>query len=309
MRLYLPTIVIALPLLLQGQAPAMSAQKSVSRQESKQDADTQQTKKPPTKKTAKPEKPTWPRLKFSKKSTAKDKINLLVSGKPDVQAKARTKILSYGAGVAPVLLAAYHDRQKQGILDQLEPLLDQLITKEYGPVLEISTNPKNLVQTKFTLAKLDSFEDARYQSWFRKMTQVKDPEISDRAWYALARIGDAQALDFLIEKARKDWNKEKDLILPVLPGLKGDGATDKLLTLLAKKELADKLAALRLLNGVGTKKCQGKVAEYLNSGVNVLRVEAVNALLGIVDGKKPHDHLSVFESIEVVKKWKSRMGV
>jgi len=305
MRLSTLTIVIALSLLTQGLAPGMSAPES----NSQQDAPAKETKKPASQKKVKPTKPKWPKLKFSKKSTARDKINLLVSKKPEEQKKARAKILSYGAGVAPVLLTAFHDRQKQAILDQLEPLLDELITKEFGPVLAFSNKDKNLIQTRFTLAKLDSFKDPQYQTWFRKMTKRQEQGIQDAAWYALARIGTPDALDFLIEKSRKSWNKEKEQILPVLEGLKGQEATDILLDLLAKKELEDKLVALRLLHGIGTKKSAGKVAPYLNSGINVLRVESVNALLGIMDGKEPHDHLSVFESIEVVKKWKSRMGV
>lgn len=279
-----------------------------------QDAGTTQPQEKPTSKKQKAKKqkvkkPAWPKLKFSKKSTAKDKINQLVAKKPEVREKAQAKILSYGAGVVPVLLAAYHDRQKQLLRDRIRPLLDELITKEYGPVLEVSTSDKNEVLMQFALEKLDSFQDPRYAAWFRHATRHKNPAISDGAWYALARIGEQDSLQFLIEKARKSWSKEKAQILPVLGGLKGEKATDRMLALLGQKKLEDKLAALRLLHGVGTKRSANKVAAYLNSKHQVLKVEAVNALLGIMDGKKPHDHLSVFQSIDVVKKWKRRMGV
>ena len=161
-----------------------------------QDAGKQSTGKQSTGKKAKkkqkkkPEKPKWPKLKFSKKSTAKDKITQLVSKKEPVQESARAKILSYGAGVCPTLLAAYHDRQKQPILDALHPLLDELITKELGPVLEISTKDNNEILTLFTLSKLDSFEDPRYQAWFRGRTKHKNIEIADLRAFLEKKLDD-----------------------------------------------------------------------------------------------------------------------
>jgi hypothetical protein len=316
MRLIKTTISTAFLLLLPVHAPGMPPQDPAP-QNRTAEGTAGKTGQKPAEKAEQPQKskkqkaktPSWPKLKFSKKSTAKDKINLLLSKKPKVQQKARDKILSYGPGVVPILLAAYHDRQKQPLLDQLRPLLDELVSKEYGPVLAVSTKSKNETLTRFTLRKLDSLEDPQYRSWFLRMTEHKNKEISDRAWYALAHIGDIDSLDFLIGKARKEWNKEKDKILPALVGLKGDEASKQLLELLEKGRLADKLAALRLLHGIGTKSSARKVATYLNSKDHALQVAAVNALLGIVDGKKPHHHLSVFDSIDIVKKWKRRMGV
>ncbi len=310
MRFKKTTITIAL-LLLHAQVQVLSAQMPASAQDAPKKSASQVSPQKGGKKqkTKKALKPSWPKLKFSKKSTARDKINLLVSKKPEERRKARAKILSYGPGVAPVLLAAYHDRQKQALRDAIEPLLDELITKEYGPVLEVSSKWKNVVLTRFMLGKFDSFDDRRYRDWFLRAAKHKNQEISDGAWYALARLGETASLDFLIAKARKTWNKEKAQILPALPGLKGEAATARLLELLEHKKLEDKLTALRLLHGIGTEKSAGKIATYLNSKDNVLKVEAVNALRGIVDGKKPHDHLSVFDSINVVKKWKQRMGV
>ncbi|MEZ5988583.1 MAG: hypothetical protein R3F30_05580 [Planctomycetota bacterium] len=250
----------------------------------------------------------WPKLQYAKKEAALGYIAKLASAKQDVADKARDALAAYGPGVCPVLLAAYHERAKPGTLEALRGLLDELATKEWGPVLEREHNDKNVLLTRYIVARLDGFHDARYADYFRKVAALGDEEASLTASYALAAIGDAAALDFLIERARKDWNGEKARILAALPALKSDEVTDRLCGFLEARTTAEKLVGLRLLNAAGTKKATSKVAGFLNDESNILRVEAVNALRGIVDGKAPYDQLPVFKSIEVVKEWKRRLG-
>jgi len=48
------------------------------------------------------------------------------------------------------------------------------------------------------------------------------------------------------------------------------------------------------------------VKRELDSTDNSIRIAAINAMRGIVDGDLPIANLPVFEAIELAKKWKER---
>jgi len=48
------------------------------------------------------------------------------------------------------------------------------------------------------------------------------------------------------------------------------------------------------------------VKPQLDNTDNSIRIAAINALRGIVDGDLPIANLPVFEAIELAKKWKTR---
>ena len=81
--------------------------------------------------------------------------------------------------------------------------------------------------------------------------------------------------------------------------------------LLSDNESDDRLnivAGLRLLGGCGDEDSAKRVSPYLDSQDNQIRVAAINAARGIVDGDGPMEQLSVFKAIEVAKMWKRRIG-
>ncbi|MFQ5503751.1 MAG: hypothetical protein ACE5F1_03015, partial [Planctomycetota bacterium] len=123
-------------------------------------------------------------------------------------------------------------------------------------------------------------------------------KVSHLAWLARAELGDLDSLPYLLGLAKENWKDRARDIVEVLPALKGEKATTWLVGRVREKELKTKLAALRLLWGAGTLGCVPVV----------LRIGAVNALRGIVDGEMPYKHLSVFDAIDEVKKWKRRVG-
>ena len=67
------------------------------------------------------------------------------------------------------------------------------------------------------------------------------------------------------------------------------------------------VAGLRLLAGCGDASALAAVGRHLDSSDNSIRIEAINACRGIVDGDPPLARLSAFEAIEVAKKWKGRL--
>jgi HEAT repeat protein len=92
-----------------------------------------------------------------------------------------------------------------------------------------------------------------------------------------------------------------------LAGVRGPEATAVVGKHLDDPQLKTKVAALHLLGGCGDKSIVGKIKPLLDESDNSLRVAAINALRGIVDGELPIEELSAFEAIEMAKKWKDRL--
>ena len=62
------------------------------------------------------------------------------------------------------------------------------------------------------------------------------------------------------------------------------------------------------LAGCGEKKSAVPVIQHLDSTDNGVRIAAINALRGVIDGAEPLERLSAFDAIEQAKAWKERLG-
>ncbi|HHI80267.1 MAG TPA: hypothetical protein ENK02_09820 [Planctomycetes bacterium] len=216
-------------------------------------------------------------------------------------------ILRYGIGVAPVLLGALHDRQKPPIVERLTFFLDKLLTKEQAPLLVREYRPKNKTLSLYLVQKLASFNDKSLVPFFQKASKHSDPRISKTAFFALASLGDISTLPFLVKMARDHWQTENRKIRTAALNLQGKRSNEILIPMLNKADDDLRIGILRILAVAGTKESVSAVARYLDSPKHQIRVAAVNALRGIVDGEAPYANLSVFSAIEEVKKWKRRV--
>ena len=267
---------------------------------------TKQEQKPEKKQAKKPE--LWPKLKPVRRSIAKDKISLLGSKNAKRVAAARTYLIKYGPGVCPVLLRSLTSRQKPAIAKQLRSLLDELTEPKHAAGLEAAYNPKNQAIALYVVERLRSFKLERLTRFFERAARHKNPEIVDEARFAAAELGDTRVLPYLFEQAESKWKERALDLIAASPALKSEASTEFPVDKLRSKELTTKLASLRLLWGMGTKAAVGPVANHLNSSEHVLRIGAVNALRGIVDNDAMYKHLSVFDAIGEVKKWKGKTG-
>jgi len=118
--------------------------------------------------------------------------------------------------------------------------------------------------------------------------------------------GSHDGLDVLGRSAVSDWGKRGVEIRAALAGVRDAESTKFALELLAKNERKEKVAALNLLAGCGTKDALSAVKPQLDSTDNSIRIAAINAMRGIVDGDLPIANLAVFEAIELAKRWKER---
>jgi HEAT repeat protein len=92
-----------------------------------------------------------------------------------------------------------------------------------------------------------------------------------------------------------------------LEAVRGPAASEHVAGWLADPDRRVRAAALEMLAGCGEKSVTPRVKPFLDEQDNTLRIAAINALRGIVDGEQPLDRLPVFEAIELAKRWKERV--
>lgn len=250
----------------------------------------------------------WPYLKHVRKSLARDNIPLLASKDARRAERARKLLVSYGPGVCPVLLGALTKRQKPDVAKELRSVLDELIEPAHAWPLTTAFGGKDTVRNRYVVERLASFKLKELAPFLRKAAKNADPEVAETATFALAGLGDASTLPFLFELAKNQWGEKNYPIREAAAALAGEDTTDWLMKKLIEKDLRTKVAALRLLGNAGTKDAVHAIATYLDAKEHQLRAGAVNALRGILDDEPPFRHLSVFQAIEEVKKWKLRLG-
>lgn len=253
-------------------------------------------------------KVTWPKIKPVRMSIAKDKIAQLAHKKESQRKRAHATIVRYGAGCAPALLGSLKPSQREEIRAEVVKLLDTFVEPRYAPLLAEAWTGKNAPRDRYILTTIRRLGLPGYIPLFAKGLVHGDPEIREISVFALAGAGDARALHPLLLLAKDSWDDKNYEIREVLPKLKGEKSTKWLLPRIEKGELSDRIAALRLLHGVGTEDSAKAVAPLLDAKEHLLRAAAVNALRGIVDGDPPFRKLSVFKAIEEIKRWKARVG-
>jgi len=294
-------------LLLPSLAPTLSGQAVGKKANS--DSAKPQVKSGDRKQKKIQKKPKWPYLKYVRKDIAKKKIPQLAAKKAERRREAEKLLLSYGPGVCPLLMKAMHDKQKPEVAAALQSLLEQLTRKEHAPLLVAAWKPSKKRLSRWLVKRLDSFESKSLRPFFAKALKAKDFVVRESAQFALARLGSVDTLPFLLRLASDDWVARNVEIRSVLPSLRGETATKDLVSRLNTTEnKKTRVGCLRLLGGAGTKKAVPSIADMLNSPDNQIRIEAVNALRVIVDGKRPFAKLSVFNAITEVKAWKRRLG-
>ena len=255
----------------------------------------------------------WP------KPAAKDQlmtdIERLVKARTEEMGKLAYEALQKcGDSAVPFLLDRYGKEKDEGAHERMQSLLIELIRPEHS----------RLLAKRFASAQLHERTLAMWRAGLHN-----DPQIRPQAEAALAKVekqgekadeferyaaalvatasGSMQGLDELMSTAQKRWDKHGREIHLALRGVRGAEAAGIVSKGLADPERRAKVAALRLLSGCGDKSALPAIKPLLDSDDNSLRVAAINALRGIVDGADPLPELSAFEAIEMAKKWKERL--
>ena len=261
----------------------------------------------------------WPKLGGKELKQVRTEVQKLrVARTPEMAENAAERLIGGSVGAAPELLAALSKEK------------DEAARRRIVEVLEGMTGPAH---TR-CLAGEFGHKSGRVRTWcLRRCAAFPDPGVRAAAEEALARVrqagkkaepeelyaaalcttsaGSVEGMDVLGAWAIDAWAKRGEELRSALEQVRGPEAAataGRLLTGDPKEQRVEIVAGLRLLSGCGGVQSVGLVGPFLDSDDNSIRVAAINALRGIVDGEGPMEELSVFRAIEVAKTWKRRIG-
>jgi hypothetical protein len=256
----------------------------------------------------------WPKLPDADR-TKKDIERLRRASTPKMGEEALAALTADGAGVVPLLLPIYEKERDEAVLGRVRTVLDAVTAKPHTRLLAKEFAHRSVRVRVWALARAAGCADkevapAAEEALAKVRTQGEkaDPEELYRAALCTTASGSLAGLDVVRERALTHWNDSATELRAALASVRGAEASQKISPTLAQGSREEQLAGLRLLAGCGDPSTTGAVRPFLDSTDNLLRIEAINALRGIVDGEQPLDKLPVFEAIELADKWKLRLG-
>lgn len=231
---------------------------------------------------------------------------------------ARAKLIEAGAGVVPLLLPKLGVERDEKARQRIVSVLDGVTGAPHTRLLAASFDDRSAAIRIWSLRRVAAFPDGGVRPAAEKAVRTaekrskREPDREEECFAAAlcaASTGSFVGFDAICERAGEEWGEDGSVIHAALCALRGEEATKRIAPLLAdQRPRQEKVTALRLLAACGEGNlATSLVRPILDSTDNSLRVAAINALRGIVDGDPPLDKLSVFEAIERANKWKARL--
>ena len=261
----------------------------------------------------------WPELAKDARGRARKELARLRKARtPEMGAEAHEALVEIGAGAAPGLLTALGKEKDPAARKRLVTTLDAIAGAAHTRLLVPYFSDESEALRLWSLACASRFPDpgtrpAAEAAWAalddeKRRTPPSDEERLSSA-LAVTASGSTAALDELVARAGDGWGELAPRASVALVGAKGEAATDHLVPIVKTGERFRALGALRLVGYCGTQNTGLVIAlkNRLNEDDNTLRIAAINALRGVMDGDPPLEKLSVFDSIEEAKKWKERL--
>lgn len=268
-----------------------------------------------------PEKPkvTIERLTAWPKPADKDTLivdieRLCKARTPEMGTQARDALTACGASAVPFLLDRYGKERDPEACERLREVLLATTDGTHTRLLAKRFASKSVAERTFALWRAASFPDAEIApaaqaalDHVMKQAEKADPQERYAAALCTASAGSKQGMDILWEAALNDWDTRGVELRTAVEALRGPETARWVIEKAKDGGRKEKVAVLRLLAGVGDPASTSYARPFLDDSDNTLRVAAINALRGMVDGEPPLEQLPVFEVIDVAKKWKTRL--
>jgi len=258
----------------------------------------------------------WPALDQDQQALVKTDVERLRKARsPEMEDEARTALILVGAGAAPALLRALDKEKDDAARARVEEVLDAITGAAHTRLLSADFEAKSDALRRYALRRTAMFPDPgtlpaaeKALAKARAPGRGRSPVPADvlAASLATCAAGSLAGLDELRACARDDWTDEMPALRAAVSGVKGRQATEVLVHDL-EGDRAARVAALHLLAVAGTSEAVRPIVPFLDDDDTGLRIAAINALRGIVDGDEPLPRLSAFDAIEVAQKWKERV--
>lgn len=257
----------------------------------------------------------WPELEDA--ALAKREVQRLRKARTEeMGSQAHASLVELGAGCAPLLMEVLEKEKNDEALERTRAVLDLITDARHTRLVAAGFGSRGLALRLWSLRRAAAFPDAALLGEAEEALQsARDRKkgaagelLEERrvAAMACAASGSMAGLDLLTELAREEWGDWGPSLRTALEGSRGPKASEAVSPLLGGDRRAV-VAGLRLLAGCGDASALRGVAPHLDSSDNSIRVEAINACRGIVDGDLPIARLSAFEAIEVAKQWRARL--
>lgn len=246
--------------------------------------------------------------------------------KKDVQRlrKARTEemgtqavaaLKEAGAAAAPALIKALGKEKGEEARERILDVLSEVTTVAHTRLLARELKSKDLGVRIWVLRRLSIFPDhdlgeqvVKHLATLKKKGSKSDSNELKAASLCALSTGEIAGLDVVFEMTKDSWKRYSKEILIAAKEIRGKTATSVLAHHLANGDRKERVAALRLLSSCGDQATAVPlIRPLLDNTDNSLRIGAINALRGIVDGDPPLDKLPVFEAIDRANKWKKRV--
>jgi HEAT repeat protein len=233
---------------------------------------------------------------------------------PEMGVQARQALIADGTAAVPFLLDRYGKEKDPDVLRRLREVLVENTKADQTRLLAKHFDKPAVLERTFALWRAAAFPDkelgpAAEAAFARveKQGAKADPEERYAAALCLTSTGSQKALDNLYDTALNEWGKRGVELRAALNGIRSPEASKKICEKLKDADRKQKVAAMHMLSGCGVKEDALYLRPSLDDDDNSIRVAAINALRGMVDGDLPVEQLSVFEAIEMAKTWKSKI--
>lgn len=233
---------------------------------------------------------------------------------PEMGVQARESLQSQGAAAVPFLLERLGKERDENAAKRVREVLVAVTAAAQTRLLAKEFDSRFETTKTFALWRAAAFPDpairpAAEAAWKKidKLGAKADPEQRYAAALCAASTGSLIGVDVLQETALKNWDRRGVELRAALEGVRGPEAAKIVIAKLKDADQRQKVAVLRLLAGCGDKSALPAVKPFLDDDDNQLRVSAINACRGIVEGAPPLEQLPVFEAIETAKKWKEKI--
>jgi hypothetical protein len=246
----------------------------------------------------------WPELTSQARDAVKVDVQRLRKARtPEMASDAEAALVAAGAGIVPELLPALGKEKETDAIERIERVLNAVTSAEHTRLLAKFFEDKAPQVRVFALRRCAAFPDPGLKesaegalARVAKLGEKAEPLEHYAAALAATSAGSLAGFDGMAESARTSWNRRGQEMRIALEAVRGPEAAGRGVKLLAG-ERDDVLAGLSLLSGCGDKPSASQIKRFLDSDDHQIRVAAINALRGIIEGAPPLDKLPVFEAI------------
>jgi len=255
----------------------------------------------------------WPKP-ANKDALLNDVERLVKMRTPEMGVQARAALIADGAAAVPFMLERYGKERDPEALRRMRDVLIEITKADQTRLLAKHFEAPAVRERTFALWRAAAFPDKELapaaEAAFARLE--KQGAKADREEYYAAALcctatGSLKGLDVLYDAALEEWGKRGVELRAALDGIRGPAASKLLVAKLKDADRKQKVAVMHVLAGCGDKASALYLRPYLDDDDNSIRVAAINALRGMVDGDPPVEQLSVFEAIEMAKQWKSKI--